>query len=87
MTKIEYEFDEPDHIMELEPDTPFGETIPILKDKDREIVTFKQFLYSFNKQLLSWDGKPVMATKKLKTKCYFLTKDWMVYEVRFTQQK
>lgn len=78
--KIEYEFDEPDYVLEYESNTPFSRMIPALKgDKD---LTFKEFLES-DKILLSWHNKTLMATKKLRTKCYFLTKDWMVYEVRF----
>lgn len=77
--KIEYEFDEPDYILEYESNIQFSRMIPSLKgDKD---LTFKEFLES-DKILLSWDRKTLMATKKLKNKCYFLTKDWAVYEVR-----
>lgn len=83
MPTIEYEFFEPDHIMILDPETLFAEHLPISKENPKkDPITFRKFLNS-DKMLWSWDGKPVMATKKLKTRVYFLTKDWMVYEVRF----
>lgn len=83
--KIEYDFDEPDYIMGIDPDIPFSKQVPVIKE-ETTAITFRQFLNS-SKVLLDWHNKPVMATKKLKTKCYFLTKDWMVYEVRFKQQQ
>ena len=74
--KIEYEFDEPDFVLEYEKDTPFSKVIP-----DMTEVTFKEFLES-DKRLFSFCNQTLMATKKLKNKCYFLTKDWTIYEVR-----
>ncbi|HVP82681.1 MAG TPA: hypothetical protein VMS35_06540 [Nitrososphaeraceae archaeon] len=83
--KIEYEFDEPDIIYEFDENEPVMQTM-ITEKK----ITLEDFIYS-DKIILNFQGHAIQAVKRIKSvkklmdKCYLLTKDWKVIELRYKE--